>query len=66
MAAQKEFVIELAENQGTLYRIRFGGGGQVPHFLDGLYTSRPLAQQRIDQYLVTEKRGAKPNGKTTG
>lgn len=63
--AQKEFKIDIADNGGTLYKIGFVGGGQVPKFLQGHYTTRAVAQQRINQYLATEKRGAKPNGKTT-
>lgn len=66
MANTKELKVELADNQGTLYEIRYEGGGQVPEFLKGLYTSRNIANDRIRQYLTTEKRGAKPNGKTTG
>lgn len=61
----KEFKVEIADNEGTLYEIGFVGGGQVPEFLKGKYTTRNFAWQRIKQYLATEKRGAKPNGKTT-
>lgn len=66
MATAKEFKIDIVENDGSLYEIGFVGGGQVPQFLKGKYTSRTIAQQKINQYLATEKRGAKPNGKTTG
>lgn len=65
MAAKKELIVEIAPNQGTLYEIKYEGGGQVPEFLKGLYTSRVEANNRITQYLTTEKRGAK-NAKTTG
>ncbi|ADX87692.1 hypothetical protein [Vibrio phage JSF23] len=66
MAVTKEFKVEITDNEGTLYEIKFEGGGQVPEFLKGQYTSRAFAWQRIKQYLATEKRGAKANGKTTG
>ncbi len=58
MAATKELIVDLAENQGALYKVRYEGGGQVPEFLQGLYTSRVEAGNRIKQYLATEKRGA--------
>jgi hypothetical protein len=62
---EKKLIVELAENEGTLYKIRFEGGGQVPEFLSGKYTSYVEANRRIERYLKLEKRGAK-NGKTTG
>lgn len=64
-AKDKAFVVELVPNSGTLYKIRFEGGGQVPEYLKGEYTSHAEANNRIKQYLATEKRGAK-NAKTTG
>lgn len=64
-AKEKKLIVELLPNEGTLYVIRYEGGGQLPQFLEGKYTSYAEANRRITQYLTTEKRGAK-NGKTTG
>ncbi|QXN67704.1 hypothetical protein [Vibrio phage VP41s3] len=64
-AKEKKLIVELVPNSGTLYSIRYEGGGQVPEFLKGEYTSYAEANRRITQYLTTEKRGAK-NAKTTG
>lgn len=64
-AKEKKLIVELVPNQGTLYVIKYEGGGQLPKFLEGEYTSYAEANQRIKQYLATEKRGAR-NAKTTG
>ena len=62
-AKEKKLIVELSPNDGTLYVIKYEGGGQLPKFLEGKYTSYVEANRRIAQYLATEKRGAK-NGKT--
>ncbi len=61
----KELEIVLEENSGTLYKIQYAGGGQVPDMLHSLFTSRVIAQAYIDDYLMNKKRGA-TNGKTKG
>lgn len=63
MAAQKKLKAVMKPNAGSLIEIVYEGGGQVPEFLQGEYTSYAVANKRIEQYLRTEKRGAKSNGK---
>lgn len=42
-----------------------GKGGKIPDVLDGLFTTRTIAQQAVDQYLETKEDNAK-EGTTRG
>lgn len=44
---------------GTLHKIRWGGGGEVPAILSGSYTSKGAAEFAINSYLSTRKRDKK-------
>jgi len=43
------------------YRVRSKAQGQSPRDLNGVYTTRTMAEKAIDAYLATKE---KPNGKT--
>lgn len=57
----KDYLI-VTEVGGTLKRIRQKGSGPVSEKLQGLFTTNKFAEQAIDSYLETNKKG-KDNAK---
>ena len=57
----KDFLIVPATISPNLVEIKFDGSGRVADSLQGLYSSKAAAMERIDNYLTGKvaKRGAK-------
>lgn len=52
---EKKLVIERVPDSG-LYQIKYTGGGNVPSFLNGSYTSEQFARKALDRWLAQKPR----------
>ena len=64
MSIEKKLEVKIAQNKGSVYEIRYQGGGQTPDSLTGLYTTRANAQRDIDSYVPARPKKVKKDGKT--
>lgn len=60
----KQLKIQPVPQKGSVYQIRYEGGGQVPDKLNGLYTSKQTAQSAIDRYNLSKPKRGKKNEQT--
>lgn len=64
---EKQLEVRIARNVGSIYEIKYAGGGQVPDNLSGYYTKRVDAQRAIDTYVPARpKKKVKQNEQTNG
>ena len=53
---KKEKELTIVRTRGTgMYHVQFEGGGQLPKELEGLFTDKGTAQQKIDMYVELKK-----------
>ena len=62
--SEKQLEAREVPNRGTLYEIKYQGGGQVPDCLLGSYTSKASAQFDIDHYVPARPKKVAKDGKT--
>lgn len=54
--------IQFYRNPQALFQIRFGGGGELPQELQGLFTSERFAEAAVYSYLEKTKGRKKSDG----
>lgn len=63
--SEKQLEVRIVPNRGSVYEIKYQGGGQVPDSLLGMYTTRVNAQRDIDNYIPARpKKKVTKDGKT--
>lgn len=65
MAESKKFMTRVRPG-GSLYEIYFEGGGEVPEYLKGAYTSSHRALAASEEYVSTYKRKTNKKVKSDG